>query len=87
MKKLLTLSLTTLILAACSTTNSNDLESDQVSITPTNDEVCFYTKRPGWKLKEMNCMSRKLYETKSMAFMPKQPSKPINVDILPNTGK
>lgn len=88
MEILLVLSLATLSLAACSTTNSNNVSPDQVSAQSSEQQVCFYTQKVGWHFKQKTCMSTKAYNNLyAVSFMPSPPRKPIYIDQLPNSDK
>lgn len=91
MKKVLILSLATLGLSACSTTSTSNFASEQASNNSPEQQVCFYTQRPGWNLKQKQCMSKQAYQTSHVSFMPSssqsQSNRPISVDQLPNSGK
>ncbi|ACV28004.1 putative periplasmic lipoprotein [Kangiella koreensis] len=91
MKNLFALSLATLILTACSTTNSNNIAPDQADAVSSEPQVCFYTKRVGWHFKQKNCMSKNTYEKNKVSLMPtsnqSQTSRPLSVDQLPHSSK
>lgn len=91
MKQLITLFFASLTLAACSTTNSSSSSSKQTTADSTEQQICFYTKKPGWHLKEKHCMSRQAYSMNQASFMPKnsqaQSNQPITVDKLPYSSQ
>lgn len=91
MKQLIILFFASLTLAACSTTNSSSSFSEQTTADSTEQQVCFYTKKPGWHFKEKHCVSPEAYVANRPSFMPAkaqaQYNHPISVDKLPNSSK
>ncbi|MBD3652895.1 hypothetical protein [Kangiella sp.] len=91
MKKVLILSLAALGLSACSTASTNNFVSEQAGADSPEQQICFYTKKQGWNIKEKTCMSKQKYQTSRVSFMPNssqsQSSRPISVDDLPHSSK
>jgi|Cruoilmetagenom7_1024161.scaffolds.fasta_scaffold90357_2 uncharacterized protein YcfL len=91
MKQLIILSIASLNLAACSTTNSNNLNSPQVDTDIPSQQICFYTNKPGWHFKQKHCVVRQAYAKNQASFMPinsqSQSNQPITVDKLPHSSQ
>lgn len=83
--------ITILGLSACSTTNTNNVTSEQAVTDSSEQQVCIYTQKVGWHFKQKNCMSLKAYNNLyRVHFLPSPPIKPIQpiyVDRLPNSSK
>ncbi|MBD3666951.1 MAG: hypothetical protein HUJ16_03265 [Kangiella sp.] len=77
MKKVLLLSITALGLAACSTTNNTNLLTNNVDAKSSDNKICFYQYKPGWKMKEKHCLSKQSYYDRftHKDTDPRQPSK------------
>lgn len=91
MKLHLFLPIAALGLAACSTTNSNKLNSQHANLDSSSNQVCFYIQRPGWQLKEKHCTSAQAYAKHNASFLPAKSqavyTNSISVDKLPNSSK
>ncbi|WP_018623667.1 putative periplasmic lipoprotein [Kangiella aquimarina] len=61
MKKVIFVSLVALGLAACSTTKSNTLSANTVDTESSEQKICFYQNKPGWKMKEKHCLTKQSY--------------------------